>query len=91
VLLQEGLISEDQADKSGAGGNFPMSQINVLVHGALGKMGQEVLRALCQDPELEAVAGVDRIVKSPCQTALAQFHYQLTWNQLSVAASPMLW
>lgn len=36
-----------------------MGKINVLVHGALGKMGQEVLRALCRDPELEAVAGVD--------------------------------
>ena len=36
-----------------------MGRINVLVHGALGKMGQEVLRALCRDPELEAVAGVD--------------------------------
>lgn len=36
-----------------------MNQIRVLVHGALGKMGQEVLTALCRDPELEAVAGVD--------------------------------
>ncbi len=36
-----------------------MGQVKVLVHGALGKMGQEVLRALCRDPELEAVAGVD--------------------------------
>jgi 4-hydroxy-tetrahydrodipicolinate reductase len=36
-----------------------MGRIKVLVHGALGKMGQEVLRALCRDPELEAVAGVD--------------------------------
>lgn len=40
-----------------------MDQIKVLVHGVLGKMGQEVLRALCHDPELEAVAGVDRIDK----------------------------
>jgi 4-hydroxy-tetrahydrodipicolinate reductase len=36
-----------------------MERVRVLVHGALGKMGQEVLRALCRDPELEAVAGVD--------------------------------
>ena len=36
-----------------------MEQLQVLVHGALGKMGQEVLRAICRDPELEAVAGVD--------------------------------
>jgi len=36
-----------------------MGQVRVLVHGALGKMGQEVLRALCHDPELEPVAGVD--------------------------------
>jgi 4-hydroxy-tetrahydrodipicolinate reductase len=36
-----------------------MKRIRVLVHGVLGKMGQEVLRAVCRDPELEAVAGVD--------------------------------
>ena len=36
-----------------------MEQVRVLVHGILGKMGQEVLLALCRDPELEAVAGVD--------------------------------
>ncbi|MEE8470940.1 MAG: 4-hydroxy-tetrahydrodipicolinate reductase [Dehalococcoidia bacterium] len=36
-----------------------MDQIKVLVHGVLGKMGQEVLRAVCRDQELEAVAGVD--------------------------------
>jgi 4-hydroxy-tetrahydrodipicolinate reductase len=36
-----------------------MERVRVLVHGALGKMGQEVLRALCREPELEAVAGVD--------------------------------
>jgi 4-hydroxy-tetrahydrodipicolinate reductase len=36
-----------------------MGRVKVLVHGALGKMGQEVLRALSSDPELEAVAGVD--------------------------------
>ncbi len=36
-----------------------MDRVKVLVHGALGKMGQEVLGAICRDPELEAVAGVD--------------------------------
>lgn len=36
-----------------------MERVRVLVHGALGKMGQEVLRSLCRDSELEAVAGVD--------------------------------
>ena len=33
--------------------------IDVVVRGALGKMGQEVLKALCVDPELTPVAGVD--------------------------------
>jgi 4-hydroxy-tetrahydrodipicolinate reductase len=33
--------------------------IEVVVHGAAGKMGQEVLRALCLDEELEAVGAVD--------------------------------
>lgn len=36
-----------------------MDRVKVLVHGALGKMGQEVLRAVICDQELEAVAGVD--------------------------------
>ena len=33
--------------------------IKVVVHGAAGKMGQEVLRTLCLDGELEAVGAVD--------------------------------
>jgi 4-hydroxy-tetrahydrodipicolinate reductase len=36
-----------------------MTPVAVLVHGALGKMGQHVLSALCRDPELEPVAAVD--------------------------------
>ncbi len=36
-----------------------MKRIKVLVHGVSGKMGQEVLKTVCRDPELEAVAGVD--------------------------------
>jgi 4-hydroxy-tetrahydrodipicolinate reductase len=38
--------------------------IKVIVHGAVGKMGQEVLDALCREPELEVVAGVDREVSA---------------------------
>jgi len=33
--------------------------IKVVVHGAAGRMGQEVLRAVCRDGELEAVGAVD--------------------------------
>jgi 4-hydroxy-tetrahydrodipicolinate reductase len=33
--------------------------IDVVVRGVLGKMGQEVVRALCRDTELTPVAGVD--------------------------------
>ena len=36
-----------------------MDPVKVVVHGALGKMGQEVLRALCNTPAFIAVAGVD--------------------------------
>src|SRR4030065_2068627 len=36
-----------------------MEPITVLVHGALGKMGREVTAAICRDPELELVGGVD--------------------------------
>ncbi len=36
-----------------------MERVKVLVHGVLGKMGQEVLSAVSSAPELEAVAGVD--------------------------------
>ncbi|MFQ5987394.1 MAG: 4-hydroxy-tetrahydrodipicolinate reductase [Dehalococcoidia bacterium] len=33
--------------------------IRIVVHGAAGKMGREVLSALCRDAELQAVAAVD--------------------------------
>ncbi len=33
--------------------------IRVVVHGALGRMGQESLKALCSDSQLEPVGGVD--------------------------------
>ena len=36
-----------------------MHRIKVVVHGAAGKMGQEVLSALCKAQELEAVGAVD--------------------------------
>ena len=36
-----------------------MEPISVVVHGALGKMGKQVTAAVCLDPELEMVGGVD--------------------------------
>lgn len=36
-----------------------MDPITVLIHGALGKMGREATTAICRDPELELVGGVD--------------------------------
>ncbi|MBE0480682.1 MAG: 4-hydroxy-tetrahydrodipicolinate reductase, partial [Dehalococcoidia bacterium] len=36
-----------------------MAHQKVLVHGALGKMGQEVLRAVSRDPDLTPIAAVD--------------------------------
>ena len=39
-----------------------MEPIKVVVHGALGRMGREVLNALCQDPGLEPVGAVEREV-----------------------------
>ncbi len=36
-----------------------MAPITVLVHGVMGKMGREVLAAVCREPDLEPVAGVD--------------------------------
>ena len=39
-----------------------MELIKVLVHGASGRMGREVMIALCRDPELEPVAAVERHV-----------------------------
>ena len=41
-----------------------MERLKIVVHGALGKMGQEVLRAICQEQGLEALAGVDIKAKS---------------------------
>ena len=37
-----------------------MAPITVLVHGVMGKMGREVLSALCRESDMEPVAGVDR-------------------------------
>jgi len=36
-----------------------MSPLKVVVHGALGKMGREVVNAVCRDPELKLVGAVD--------------------------------
>ena len=38
--------------------------IKVVVHGALGRVGQEVLRAVCADAEMQAVGAVDIKAKS---------------------------
>ncbi|MBE9482433.1 MAG: 4-hydroxy-tetrahydrodipicolinate reductase, partial [Chloroflexi bacterium] len=36
-----------------------MKPIRVVVHGASGRMGREVINALCHEPEMEVVGGVD--------------------------------
>ena len=36
-----------------------MSKIKVLVHGAAGRVGQEVVKAVCQEPEMSLVGAVD--------------------------------
>jgi len=36
-----------------------MKPIRVVVHGALGRMGREVINALCHEPEMEVVGGVE--------------------------------
>ena len=36
-----------------------MTQIKVLVHGAAGRVGQEVVKAVCQEPEMKLVGAVD--------------------------------
>jgi len=36
-----------------------LNPVRVVVHGALGRMGQEVVNALCQEPETEVVGAVD--------------------------------
>ncbi|MDP2730258.1 MAG: 4-hydroxy-tetrahydrodipicolinate reductase [Dehalococcoidales bacterium] len=36
-----------------------MSPIRVVVHGALGKVGQEVVKATCQEPETELIGAID--------------------------------
>jgi 4-hydroxy-tetrahydrodipicolinate reductase len=36
-----------------------MEQIKVLVHGAAGRVGQEVVKAVCQEPEMKLVGAVD--------------------------------
>src|SRR3972149_2088139 len=36
-----------------------MAAIRVVVHGALGKVGQEVVRAVCAEPDMKLVGAVD--------------------------------
>ena len=36
-----------------------MSPVRVVVHGALGKMGREIINALCQEPETQVVGAVE--------------------------------
>ena len=50
---KEGLLENDGM------GNRPMSPIRVVVNGAAGRMGREVINAICRDSELEAVGAVD--------------------------------
>ena len=38
-----------------------MAEIRVVVHGALGKMGREVMGALCREPDMDPVGAVDKI------------------------------
>ena len=47
-----------------------MAAIKVLVHGALGKMGQAVAAGLAQEPDIDIVAGVD-VAARPEDTSLA--------------------
>ncbi len=39
-----------------------MGSIRVVVHGASGKVGQEVVKALCREPEIQVVGAVEREV-----------------------------
>lgn len=41
-----------------------MGKINVAVHGALGKVGREVVAALCDNPDAQIVGAVDILAKS---------------------------
>ena len=41
-----------------------MSSINVVVNGVSGRMGQEVLRAMCREPDMVPVGGADPKVES---------------------------
>jgi len=43
-----------------------MKSIRVVVQGASGKMGQEVIRALCGEPEMQLVGAVDLKVSGDC-------------------------
>ncbi|MBI2329709.1 MAG: 4-hydroxy-tetrahydrodipicolinate reductase, partial [Chloroflexi bacterium] len=36
-----------------------MKPIRVVVHGALGKMGREIISALCHEPEIQVVGAVE--------------------------------
>ena len=53
-----------------------MSPLNVVVNGALGKMGQQVLSAVSEDPGMNPVGGIDLAAKdsSLCRKAQCWDH-----------------
>ena len=58
-----------------------MSSINVAVHGALGKMGQEVLRAVSGAPDMNPVGAADGMAE-PGQISLpGRFRQRTNFRQ----------
>ena len=57
-----------------------MSRIRVVVHGALGKMGQEVIKAVNQDPETELTGVVDQHLSKDSGEILYHSSGQSTGN-----------
>jgi len=40
-----------------------MKPIGIVVHGARGRMGQEIIKAICQQPDMQVVGAVERQIK----------------------------
>ena len=71
-----------------------MKPTRVVVNGALGKVGREVVNALCREPETQIVGAVDlKITENYLALPDGSGKYLplLTWALFSLPASLMCW
>jgi 4-hydroxy-tetrahydrodipicolinate reductase len=64
------------------------NSIRVAVHGAAGKVGMEVLRAIAAEPDMELVAAIDRIPQADAPTLPVHVPYYTVLTDAITAGKP---